>query len=337
MRITKDKSGNNFEEIKKAFQNIKSYYDFEIRVEKGLKSTKSEIINGKGYLIKKEWVDRWKEQINYDIIKNDYLIESKSDKETRDKLIYIFEEKKLKYIDLNNIKNKELNEKYKIEEFLKTNSLVLVSSEFISSFILNPHLNEINYYLYENTIEINLDFNKSLKFKSRDSVISSPNSNIITNYPQNSLSIEQNIDNIFVNDILIILLNIYLDEKEFFDRVENSKSNINKSISDYILINSDIISQFKKFFNYDMEIKKIVDLYKIKSISDINIYILDKIKKENKIHLRKISDLKKYFTKKFEVKKFFEMKVKSRSDIASYKEYIYPSEFRIIEKIWLKK
>ena len=77
----KDKSGNNFEEIKKAFQNIKSYYDFEIRVEKGLKSTKSEKSNGKGYLIEKEWVDRWKEQINYDIIKNDYLISSKSDKE----------------------------------------------------------------------------------------------------------------------------------------------------------------------------------------------------------------------------------------------------------------
>ena len=338
----KSKPDNNFDKIKKILQNIKTYYDLEIKVKEGLQSSKAMKVKGKGYLIEKDWIDNWKKQIDYDNIKNDYLLPKKSDKEARDKLIYIFEEKKLNYIELSEIKNKELKEKQKIEEFLQKNSLVLVNNEFISSFKENSNLTEINYNLYESTIEIDLGSNDSLKFQTDNNIILSSNSdskgNEDTTNTQNSSSINQNDnklpesqDNKFAKNILTILLNLYLGEKEFFDKVENSKNNINKSISDYSLVNSDMLSQFKQFFSYDTEIKKIVDFYKMNFVSDID-KNLDKIPKENKIYFTKISDLKKGFSTKFQINKFFEIKSNSRSDTGSYKEYSYPSEFQIIQK-----
>ena len=332
----KSKSGSNFEEIKKLYQNIKTYYDFEIKVQKGLSEATSTKIKDKGYLIEKDWIDKWKEEINYDEIKKDYLISNKREKDVRDKLIYIFEEKKLKYLDLADIKNKELKDKQKIEECLKKNSLVLVSSEFILSFKGNPGLSQINYNLYENTLEIDLGPNNSLQYQTKNNIIIS--SDLSSNETKNSASTNQSTnknpetqDNKFANDILTILINIYLGEKEFFDKVENSKSNINKSINDYSLVNSDMLSQFKQFFSYDTEIKKIVDFYKMNFVSDID-KNLDKIPKENKIYFTKISDLKKDFPKKFQINNFFEIKSNSRSDTGSYKEYSYPSEFQIIQK-----
>jgi len=334
----KSKADNNFDKIKKILQNIKTYNDFEIKVEKGLKSTKTTKVNGKGYLIEKDWIDNWKKEIDYDNIKNDYLIPKKSDKETRDKIIYIFEEKKLKYIDFFELKNKELKEKQKIEDFLQKNSLALVSNEFISSFKENSGLSEINYNIYENTIEIDLGSNNSLKFKTNDNFILSSNSDSNGNEDatniQNSTSNEksnESQDNKFAKDILTILLNLYLGEKEFFDNVENSKNNINKNISDYSLVNSEQLSQFKRFFSYDTKTNKIIDYYEIKSVLDIN-KNLDKIIKENKIDFTDVSKLKSDFSKKFEIKKFFEIKSNTRSDNSSYKDYIYPSEFQIIEK-----
>ena len=97
----KNKSSSNFEEIKKEYINLKNYYDFKVNIEKDLKNKKEEKNNYKGYLIEKEWIDKWKQQIEYDIIKKDYLISKKSEKETRDKLIYIYEKKKLNYMDIN--------------------------------------------------------------------------------------------------------------------------------------------------------------------------------------------------------------------------------------------
>ena len=340
----KSKSGSNFEEIKKLYQNIKTYYDFEIKVEKGLSETKSTKIKNKGYLIEKDWIDKWKEEIKYDEIKKDYLISNKREKDVRDKLIYIFEEKKLKYIDLTDIKNRELKDKQKIEECLKKNSLVLVSSEFILSFKGNPGLSQINYDLYENTIEIDLGPNNSLQFQTKDNIILSSNSSVKQNETQNSTSINQGTnknpetqDNKFTYDILKILINIYLGEKDFFDKVENSKSNINKSTSDYFFVNSDILTQFKKFFSYDTEIKIIVDIYKIKYTSDIDKILLDKIQNENKTYFTKISSLKSDFSKKFTTNQFFKIKSNDRSDTQSFKQYKYPSDFQIIEKNLIDK
>ena len=159
-------------------------------------------------------------------------------------------------------------------------------------------MNEINFNLYEDTIEIEFAYNNVLQFKTNDNIILSSNLDSnggeSTTNTQNSASQNQDSsklletqDNKFANNILTILINIYLGEKEFFNEVENSKSNINKSTSDYFLVNSDMFTQFKQFFTYNSEIKNIVDFYKISSISDIDKHI-DKISKDNKIYFKKI-------------------------------------------------
>ena len=84
-------------------------------------------------------------------------------------------------MDLSEIKNKELNTKQKIEDLLKTNPLVLVNSEFIKSFGTTSPLKEIEYNLYENTIELNLGSNESLQYKVKDNIIDLQNSNVNAN------------------------------------------------------------------------------------------------------------------------------------------------------------
>ena len=141
--ILRNKSENNFYSIMKIYQNIRSYYNLEIEIKKGAK------IIGRGYLIEKDWIDKWKQQIRYENIKSEYLISNKSKKEIIDKLIYILEERKYKLVDLKEIKNNELNDTQKIKEYLKNNSLVLVNSYFIESFKQIHFLKEINYILYD--------------------------------------------------------------------------------------------------------------------------------------------------------------------------------------------
>ena len=86
--MIKNNPNNNFEDIKKTLQSIKKYYDFESTVENQLKSKSESKNKEKGYLLEKTWVDDWKEKIQYDKIKNDFIISKKSDKETLDELIY---------------------------------------------------------------------------------------------------------------------------------------------------------------------------------------------------------------------------------------------------------
>ena len=336
----KNKSENNFNVIKRAYQNVKSYYDFEIKIKNDIKVKKENIITGKGYLIEKDWINKWKQKIKYEDIKADYFNLNKTDKEIRDKLIYIFEENKYQLIDLTEIKNKELKNKEKIEECLQKDSVALVNSDFIKSFEQTHSLSEINYKLYEDTIEIDLGPNNSLKFKSSDNIIpqiSGDSGNEEVNNSQDSQKNQNNapssktLDNKFAKDILTILLNFKLGETELLDKVENSKSNINDSVNDYYLINSDTFSQFIQFFSFQ-KIDDIINYYNLKSISDIKDDLLEKISKENKVDFDKISKLKEDFFKKFETKKFFDIKSNEYGKVNDFKKYTYPSEFLIVSK-----
>ena len=60
--------------------------------------------------------------------------------------------------------------------------------------------------------------------------------------------------------------------------VENSKSQINNLAYGYTLIDSKNLSEFIQFFDSENEIEKIVNEYKIKSISEINSNLLNKIR-----------------------------------------------------------
>ena len=105
----KKKTSESFKEIEKTLENIKKYYNFEIALENDLKLKPKGNNSNKGYLIEKEALDKWKEKIQYDEIKNKYLTKKNLDKETKDKLIYLFEKNNLTFFNLIEIKNAELN------------------------------------------------------------------------------------------------------------------------------------------------------------------------------------------------------------------------------------
>ena len=327
----KNKSGNNFDLIKNAFRNINTYYDFETKIQNDLKAKKESKITGKGYLIEKNWIDKWKQQIQYEEIKTDFLFSNKSDKEIRDKLIYLYEVNKYKLIDLYKIKNEELKDKQKIEECLKRNSLVLVNSDFIKSFEQNNLLSEINYNLYEDTIEIELGPHNYLQFHSKNNIILSFENDNINNEAQYSEIICRTKDDNFAKDILSILLNFNLGLKEFIDKVEYSKNNIINYINDYYLVNSDTFYQFIKFFSCS-KVEAIINWYNLKKISDIDDNLLNKVTTENKVIVEKISELKGDFFEKFKIKRFFDIKSSEYGNVNDFKKYIYPSEFIIVSK-----
>ena len=202
----KNKSNNNYEEIKKVYESINKYYNFEIALEKDMLSKTKGNNSSKGYLIEKESLDKWKEKIQYDEIKNKYLTKGNLDKEAKDKLIYLFEKKNLTYFNLIEIINTDLNTKQNVDDFIKTKSLALVSEDFISSLEVSNKLKKIEYYIYDNTIEIIFDSNNTLSIKCKDNIIES-NSNLGEN--NNNQNSGNNNDNNFANYILTILLNMF--------------------------------------------------------------------------------------------------------------------------------
>ena len=332
----KSKSGNNFDEIKKIYQNIKHFYDFQNLVENSLKSIKESKVNIKGFLVEKDLIDQWKQKIEYETLKKDFFTPQKSEKIIRDKIIYIFAKKQLKFFDLTDIKFNEYNTKEKVELFLKTKSLVLVNKEFLSFFKRCNTLKEIDFNLYEETIEINFDTTNTLLFKTNNNYILSEKdnkgaSNTIGNNDDNSL------DNIFAKDILTILLYINLDEREFLEKVEKSKNNINASISGYSLINSNFLDELKKFFSCEEEIVKLVADYKIKSISEINFQLIDNIEKQNKMLLDKLYSQKQSFLNKFTSNKAYTINSKKLINNQFSITYTYPIDFLIVQQRLITK
>ena len=325
----KKKTSEYFKEIEKTFEIIKNYYNFEIVLENDMKSKTKGNNSSKGYLLEKESLDKWKEKIQYDEIKNKYLTKKNLDKEAKDKLIYLFEKNNLTFFNLIEIKNTELNTKQKVEDFIKTKSLALVSKDFITSLEASNKLKEIEYYIYDNTIEIIFDSNNTLSIKSTENIIES-NSN--SKLAENNNNQNYGNNNDFANDILTILLKMYLEEKEFLDKVEDSKNNINKSLIDYCLINSSELSEIKKFFSYDDEIQKIFAEHKLKLNSDINSELVNRIKKNNISYFDKISNQHKDFIKKFSSKNLFYITEDKRSNNSFNISYLYPNGFQIIKK-----
>ena len=91
--LLKNPPNTNITEINKVYVNIKKYYDFETKIETQLKTKKDKKIIKVGFLIEKEWIDKWKKNIKYEIIKKDFLTPKKAENEIIDNLIDIFGEK----------------------------------------------------------------------------------------------------------------------------------------------------------------------------------------------------------------------------------------------------
>ena len=331
-----------FNEILKIYKSIEQYYNFENTLEA---KTNSEYI--KGYIVEKEWLDSWKRDVNYDKIKSNFLIKKIDAKETKNELIYLYEKKEIKYKDLADAKKLELNTKKKFEDYLKTNSLVLLSDTFISSFGKKQDLCGIKYKLLEKGIEINFDSEGSLILNVNDNII--PKNSLVVSCEKEEIKhevikvnvntknkeisdenadINANNNNEFAENIISFLLKMFFKEKELNGKIDESKTKNNNSTYNYSLANYTTFNDLKNFFSYDNEIKEIIKKFNIKGISDINQNLLNKIIKDSNISSLSQKD---NFFKNFSFDKFFGIKSDSRKDFSKGKTIIFPVDFIIID------
>ena len=333
--LLETKKDTGFDIIMKIYDSMQKFFNFEKELASSTKLGSEE----KGYLVDKEWFDSWIKDANYEKIKNEYISKNIEEKEIKNKLIYQYEKKEVKYRDLSDAKKLELNSKEKIEEYLKSKALALLDENFVSCLKKNQPICEIKYKLLEKGIEIIFDTKDNLICGLKGNIITQNSEtdedeknltthDVVTENNNNSNRLNNDKINNLESDIISILLSMFFQEKEFLEKVEESKNKFNNSVKDYSLINSDVYNEFKKFFSFDEEVKKIIEKFKINSISDINQTLLDKIIKESKLlPISKKID----FSKKFTLNKFFEIESKPHYDFTYGKSYINPEKVQFVE------
>ena len=343
----KNKPSNNYENIKKSYLSIKKYYDFEINLVQQLQINKSNTINDKGFLIEKDWIDKWKKSIKYDVIKTDYLVKNKKEKEVRDKLIYIFDENKFKYIGLGEIKYKELNTKQKIEDFLKANSLVLVSKDFILSFGETIPLKEINFSGYENKLKINLGPDISLLFKTNDNIITKNsnaeeigNSNELqkskfgnnNNNPIELKNIQKNDDAIEDNEddrYLSLPIELYFELCKFKKKIDEQNHNIE---TDCYLISKTLFEAVENLLCFK-EISDVINSMKELINNKDGKKQLNKIRKEIKGDtLNKLKNNRKNIDNELNIKNFLSFNLSNEYKGNKTKNAFFYNNCKIISK-----
>ena len=207
--------------IEKIYIDIKNYFDNENNISYILKSGEIRAFF-KGYLIRKEWVDKQKKYSNYENIKH---ILNTNDEAKIKNLIRIEQSRNnLNYDDLKiGIENYIINVYYLSNRFS-----VLLNTKFLNSFINTSHIKPTEFFLSDQTISINFKNGKELKFKT--------NSNIIFNH---------NFRRYYSENLKHLIRIIYL-KRELIQ--PNLKF---KSMKSAYLINKQIIDKFRQIYNID--------------------------------------------------------------------------------------
>ena len=336
------KNENDFKDIKKIYNSIKEYYEFENKVKSELKNPNPENKSSKGFLVENELLDSWIKTIKYETIKNDYISSNKSEKKTIDKIIYYIEKKEAKFMDLTTLKNDMINTKSKLEEYLKSKSIALLSENFIKTFSNNPNLKKIEYKILKNKIEIIFDSSNTITLDAKDNIISNKSTSateekdqieheVLNKNSEENVNKDNLTNNNFFDDVISILISIFLFEKEFLEKAESSKKMNNNSCKNYSLINEKIFDEFKRYFSYEDEIKKIIEENSIKSISSLTSNLLKKIRENHTEYCNKVSELKEGFLNKFSAEKIFQILTDKKTDFNINKTNYFPKEFQIID------
>ena len=333
------KKEENYREIQKIYKSIKEYYEFEKKKKKELNNPNEQNTSYKGFLVEKELLESWIKTINYETIKNDYISSNKSEKKTIDKIIYYIEKNKAKFMDLSTHKNDMISTKTKLEEYLKSKSIALLSENFIKTFSNNPNLKKIEYKILKNKIEIIFDSSNTITLDAKDNIISNKSTSateekdqieheVLNQNSEENLKKDNLTNNNFFDDVISILISIFLFEKEFLEKAESSKKMNNNSDKNYSLINEKKFDEFKRYFSYEDEIKKIIEENSIKSISSLTSNLLKKIRENHTEYCNKVSKLKEGFLNKFSAEKIFQILTDKKTD---NKTNYFPKEFQIID------
>ena len=158
----------NYEIIKKSYQEISDYYDFEKELESYLKYYQNnKNFKDYAYFVDINWLKKWKEIRNYENIKE--LIKAKKEKTKIMNLIILLEEiNRKRQLNISKIILKNFESIEQLKEFLLKNSLALVSSFFVHNFEKNPD----GYFQYcpsKNKIKISISF-KELNIQTMNNI-----------------------------------------------------------------------------------------------------------------------------------------------------------------------
>ena len=236
----KEADKKSFDKFENLLESMVIYNKFEKKFIDELKKPKPSSSIGNNaqcnYLINKVWLDEWIYFSDYNNIKETYFrtnLDLKKDKNIKqeiiNKLIEHQEEYKNTY-KLNKLKILEFKNKEEIESYLKYNSFVIVDYNFkIKYSYEKKDVKNIN--ILNNKITIDINSKNKLTFNSEN--------NIITNNEYNYLKELRQLIRIFCFQEEL--------QKLFF---ESSKQNEIKKA--YYLVNSNIILEYKKYYDYDI-------------------------------------------------------------------------------------
>ena len=160
----------------KIYKDIINYFKFTTEFSEKINNKNKEINEYKGFLVNKEWVDKWKNYSYYNKIKEKYL---KND--NKNKIIEkIREDKKnssLNYNEVNDIERFIIEDINQLKENLN-NSFEILNEKFLRSFNKN-NIKPFDFLITYRHVEIKYQDEACFSFETSNNVITIDN-NIIT-------------------------------------------------------------------------------------------------------------------------------------------------------------
>ena len=262
-----DKNSPNYNEIMEIFESINKYSSFENSITNNLIDNRQKY----GLLLRKAWIDEWKNYSNYENIKNKYFneinpkINSKQKNIIIKEIIDFREENKFKYKYLSATKAIEVKDELELKNILKNEKLILVNSDFKNYFpyLKNGFLNTKFQYL-NGKMNLIFDKNSTLSFNSNDNIFS-----------LDKICEETDDLNIDLNQ----LIKIFCFQHSFPD-IETKEYNDGKiQRNKIILINKNKIQKYKDNFNYKVLSENLKEIIQNKKelINDRNIIDYNKL------------------------------------------------------------
>ena len=218
--------GNNSFHTKadKIYNFLKYYYLNEKDIISKLGNQINQSYIYQGFLVDKNWVDKYRKYLNYDYIKNNYLDKNIFDEtKIKKKIIDYLIINNYNYDELNNVDNfilKDINQ-LKLPQNLNK-SFVLLNFNFLSSFLLQTNMIPTTFYLSYKKVQIKLHNQSIISFQT--------NNNIIINKSNDEY------DSYYLKHLLKF---IFL-KKELLSPINIS----NKKLFKAYIINSQIINKF---------------------------------------------------------------------------------------------
>jgi len=317
-RIYYSQFKSNFEKIDKIYKQIYNYYNFEKELTLYLsKNEKIQKNDNLGYLVDINWLKKWKENVNYEEIKQKFSI-IKDENKIKNQIIF-FEENNKEILP--KIIAKSFETESNLKNYLENNSLALVS--FVFGYNFNENLaGNIFYYASRNNIKIKINLQE----------LNIPANNNIITLRQNYIEKTQDKNDV-IQIHLKVLINIFYYKEEIKLRI-NSKYNKDKNEKTKIyFLNKNAMNKYKIFYEYNLLCKLLLS-QEMKSINynNFNDYydvILNYIENSNK-------ELLENLEKKINSKKFLfegeDYNVDSKIYNQGYYKLLYLDDFEIVNE-----